>query len=453
MRVFLLNPPYVEGYCVARWESVSISKSHWYPIFLSYCTGLLEKHGHNCLLLDAQAESLSFNDCLKLAKKFSPDFTVVKPTLSAIKHHVKLANRIKDVTNSKIIFVGPWCSLLDKKIKNNDIDYIVKGEFDFIVKEIVEGRKGKGVIKAGRITQEELDALPWVTKVYDKFLNKNNYNIASLYHPFVDMFVESRKCYWAEKSGGCTFCLYPNTILEGKSKAVRDIEDVLDEIEFVSKNIKVKDIFFQDGTPSSKRLEKISDGIIRRGIDVSWGTYARADLSLKPHILKKMRKSGCHLLHVGCESFSDKILKNVNKGINTKILERSIKNINKANIDIHGDFIIGLPEETRETIKNTINWAKKQPIMFYQFSIPKPYPRTPYYEWLKKNNYLKNNKPNYPGLSFKEMEKLAKEAMKECYFNFYYIRKLLKRPAFFTRILFDGINTIPWMIWRKWKKQ
>jgi len=447
MKVLVLNPPYEKGYCVARWESVSISNSHWYPIFLGYLTGILEKYKHECKLVDAQADNISFDDTIEIAREFKPDFVVMKPTTTTIESNIKLGNIMKRLFGTKIIFVGPWTSVIDWSKYN--VDFVVKGEFEFVVKDIIDGKINEKIVYGGRLTQEQLDDLPWVTKIYHKHLNMKNFQIGSLKYPFYDMFVDRRKCYW----GKCTFCLYPHTIFKDDSIAQRKLEDVLDEIEWVVNNTKVKDIFFQDGTPSAKRLEEISDGIIEREIKISWSTYARGDLSLTPEILKKMKKSGCHVLHVGCESASNNILKTINKGITLEMLEESIRRMVGAGINVHGDFMIGLPGETKKTIQETVNWAKRQPILLYQFSIPKPYPDTPFYTWLKQNNYLKNGRPSYPNLSFEKMEQYAKEAMKSCYFNFYYIYKTMKHPRYAWRLFRAGLHTIPWLFWRRWKKQ
>ena len=69
MKVLLLNPPYLKGDIhSARWDSVTISGSYWYPIYLAYCTGLLGKHGHETMLVDAEADGLSFEDTFQRAK-------------------------------------------------------------------------------------------------------------------------------------------------------------------------------------------------------------------------------------------------------------------------------------------------------------------------------------------------------------------------------------------------
>jgi anaerobic magnesium-protoporphyrin IX monomethyl ester cyclase len=435
LKVILINPQYVQGYIhSARWDSLTISGSHWYPIFLAYCTSLLEKYGHECKLIDAEAENLTDTEVFKTARKFQPDFSVIYVSERGLKNNIELATKIKKQTKGKIIFVGPWCSMVSNEmLKTKIVDHVIDGEFEFVVKDIIEGKRKKRYIKSKRLTLEQLSELPWVTKIYAKHLNIRNYKIGSLWHPFVDLFT-GRKCYW----GKCTFCLWPNTIFKKGSYVSRDINDVLDEIAWAVKNIrpKIKEIFIQDDTPPAWRCKELAEGLIKRGIKIQWSTYARGDLTLTPKILSVMKKSGCHCLHVGYESGNDSILKNINKGVTVKGLETFTKWVTRAGIDIHADFMIGLPGETLETIRKTIDWAKKLNVVTYQFAPPKPYKCTPYYNWLIKNNCIdKKGNPNLPNMTYDEMVKWCKIAMRECYFNPEFIKRIMFKPHEIQRLL------------------
>jgi radical SAM superfamily enzyme YgiQ (UPF0313 family) len=452
MKVLLLNPHYLQGYIhSARWDSLTVSGSHWYPIFLAYATGLLEQSGHECRLIDAEADNLTDQEVLNVANDFKPDFTVVYISQKGLIKHQYLSSEIKTHTNSRIIFVGPWCSmpqvkefcLKDKKSKPL-VDHLIDGEFEFAVKDIVEGKENKKIITAGRLTSEQLNELPWVTKVYNKHLNIENYQIGSLWHPFVDMFT-GRKCYW----GKCTFCLWPSTIFKTGGYIARDIDDVLDEMGWAVKNIKpkIKEIYIQDDTPPAWRCKQLAEGIIERKIDIAWSTYARGDLTLTSKILKLMKKSGCHCLHVGYESGSNKILKKINKGVTREMLEKFTNLCNDASIDVHADFMIGLPGETEKTARETIEWAKKLNVVTYQFAPPKPYPCTPYYDWLIENELIdEKGRPEYKEMSYKEMVDWCKIAMKECYFNFGFLKRVIFKPNELKRLIRSAIFVIPYIL-------
>jgi len=455
MKVLLLNPPYLTGYIhSARWDGISVSGSHWYPIFLAYTTGLLKKYEHKCKLIDSEADSLTDNEVLKIVRKFKPDFTVVYISLKGLKDNLSISERIKNETGSKIIFVGPWCSMPEvKKLCIEDkkiVDHLIDGEFEFATKDIVEGKEKRKIIISNRLTSEQLNELPWVTKIYNKHLNIKNYKIGSLWYPFVDMF-SGRKCYW----GKCTFCLWPSTILKEDGYVFRDINDVLDEMEWAVNNIepKIKEIFIQDDTPPAWRCKQIAEGLIERNIKISWSTYARGDLTLTPEILKLMKKAGCHCLHVGYESSSNEILKKINKGVTKEMLEKFTQWCNDAGIDVHADFMIGLPGETDETARETIKWAKKLKVVTYQFAPPRPYPCTPYYNWLVKNKLIdKNERPEYKEMNYKEMVEWCKKATKECYFNFGFLKRVIFKPHELKRLIRSAIFVISY-IFKKTEKE
>jgi radical SAM superfamily enzyme YgiQ (UPF0313 family) len=447
MRVILINPQFFPGYIhSARWDSVTYSNTHWYPILLAYCTGLLEKHKHNCKLVDAEAENLNDKQVLEIANKFKPDFTVIYITERGLKANIRLAENIKNSTKSKIIFVGPWCSIVPKEIlKCKLIDFIIDGEFDYATLKVVEGKiKGKRYIKAPRLTAKQLNDLEWVTKVYKKHLNVYNYRVSSIKYPYIDVFT-GRKCYWSK----CIFCLWPFTVLEGGGYITRDLEDVLDEIEWASKNLPIKEIFIQDDTLPGERAKQLAEGILKRRIKINWACYARGDLSHTPEIVKLMKKSGCHCVHIGFESGSNDMLKIMCKGVTVENLKTVSNRFKEAGITVHGDFMIGLPGETEKTVRQTIDFAKSLDIETYQFAPPKVYMCTPLYNWFKNNNdgaYLDDGGyPNLKNMTYEQMVKWCKIALKESYLNRNFLRRALFHPSEFVRISRNALPVLKFM--------
>jgi len=104
--------------------------------------------------------------------------------------------------------------------------------------------------------------------------------------------------------------------------------------------------------------------------------------------LKAMKEAGCRLLIVGYESGDPQILKNIKKGATIDMAERFTANCKKLGLVIHGDFIVGLPGETRESIRKTIDFAKKLDNETIQVSIAHPYPGTEFYDYAKKNDLI-----------------------------------------------------------------
>ena len=104
--------------------------------------------------------------------------------------------------------------------------------------------------------------------------------------------------------------------------------------------------------------------------------------------LKAMKEAGCRLLIVGYESGDQQILKNIKKGATIDMAQRFTANCKKLGLVIHGDFIIGLPGETRESIRKTIDFAKRLDTETIQVSIAHPYPGTEFYDYVKKNDLI-----------------------------------------------------------------
>lgn len=464
MKVLLLNPPFKENYIrSARSTWPSISGSNWYPIFLAYATGWLEKHGHKAKLLDALVAHLSPAEVYSRVKQFRPEITALYISAESLTNDLKIGLKIKKINGSKIVLVGPWCSTHPQKIlsQNKEIDAIIPREFDQVLLDLankkppekIKGlvfRRGKEIMvnpERDFLKPEQLNQFPFVTEVYKKHLNIEKYHQASLLHPFVDLFT-GRGCSW----GKCSFCLWPNTIHRGAANyRTRSPENVIQELLFIKKELpEVKEVFFQDDTLPAWRAKEISQLIIKRKIKITWSCYARADALMDLKTLKLMKKAGCRFLHVGYESADPAILKNINKGTTPGIMKKFTEDAQKSGLKIHGDFILGLPGETEQTIKNTIKWAQELGIEGYQFFIPQPQPETPLFNYLKKKGCLKqNNQINYPQLTAEQLNYWRFKAMRSIYFTPKYLFNTLgslnsKDDLF--RLIRTGFFALPKML-------
>ncbi|MBI5701264.1 radical SAM protein [Candidatus Saganbacteria bacterium] len=439
MKVLLLNPPYEKHFIrSARWAAKSISGSNWYPIWLAYCTGLLGKQGHEAKLVDALVESYSIEKTVQIANKFSPGLTVIYISTASLASDVKVAELIKEKTGSKIVLVGPWCAVEPSDIINssNAVDAIALYEFDYTILEIAQEKELKDIKglwwkRGGEIirnplrepvTSEELNGFPFVTDVYKRHLDIRKYFQAPQLHPFVDLFT-GRGCAW----GKCVFCLWPYAMTKGAPYRMRKIENVIDEIKYIKKELSyVKEIFLQDDTLQADRAREFSKELLRNNIKTTWSCYSRANLDFDT--LKIMKESGCRGLHVGYESADPKILRSINKGVTVEEMEKFTNTAYDLGFIIHADFIIGLPGETTETIKTTIRWAKRLKAHSYQFVTPKAYRNTPLYTWAENHHIIKNGEAVISELSSNELDQWVNRAIKECHLNIYYLYRMMRRP-------------------------
>jgi radical SAM superfamily enzyme YgiQ (UPF0313 family) len=121
-------------------------------------------------------------------------------------------------------------------------------------------------------------------------------------------------------------------------------------------------------------------------LGLTWSCTSRVTTDFET--LKAMKEAGCRLLIVGYESGDQQILKNIKKGATVERARQFTKDCHKLGLVVHGDFILGLPGESRETIKNTINFAKELDVETIQVSVAHAYPGTELHEFALKNGFI-----------------------------------------------------------------
>jgi len=402
MKIYLLNPPFVPNFVrCGRWQGAAARSGGLdYPKWLAYATGVLEET-FEVRLVDAPARKLNKEDVIKDVKKFKPNLIVVDSNFSSLSNDINVTKSLKEHTGATTVLVGPPASQFPEQIlQNGGVDVVAKFEYDFTLREIAEAiEKGNGFkeIKGisykenGKIvhnpnreftTSEDLDNMPFVSEVYKKHLNIRDYFLSQSLYPEVQIFA-GRGC-----PHRCTFCSWPVTLMGRKYRA-RSAENIADEFEWIKENLpEVKEIFIEDDTftINKKLVRQFCEEIKNRKIDITWSCNARADLDYET--MKKMKETGCRLLIVGYESGSDEILKNIKKGITTEQMKNFTKEAKRAGLMIHGDFIIGLPGETKETADKTLKFIKELKPNILQVAIASPIPGTEFYEYVKKNEFL-----------------------------------------------------------------
>jgi radical SAM superfamily enzyme YgiQ (UPF0313 family) len=409
MKVWILNPPFLKKYSrPQRSPAVIKSGTLYYPIWLAYCAGVLEEDGHAVTFTDAPARGLDSKEILRQAKEVRPEMVVMDTSTPSIDNDIGVGGQIKRVLpQSFAVLVGTHVSALPEEtlLQSDSIDAVARRELEYTIRELAsllastslrppeEDRlrkiAGLSFRSNGRIIHnpdrpyiENLDDLPWVSRVYKKHLRIRDYFNPNALYPMVTL-ITSRGCPFR-----CTFCVYPQT-LTGRRYRFRSIEDVLDEMEFVAREFPdAKSIFFEDDTltANKKRCLELADAIIERGIKIPWTANSRVDLDLETML--KMKAGGCRELCVGFESGDQDVLNSMRKGIKPDRMFRFMKDARKAGIFIHGCFMVGFPGETLQGIKKTIDVAIKlnpDTVQFYPVMV---YPGTEAYEDYKERGWL-----------------------------------------------------------------
>jgi hopanoid biosynthesis associated radical SAM protein HpnJ len=446
MRTLFLNPPSFENFdggASSRWPASREIESYWYPVWLCYPAGMLA----DSKVVDAPPHHLSIDDTVQMARDF--EFLVLFTSTPGFNVDVKIAERMKDVNpRLKVCFVGPPVTIEPEKVlrTSSAIDFVIRREFDYQVVDYAKGKPAEELPGAsfrrpdGTVGHnpdgpvvENLDALPWAAKTYRRDLDFRRYNVPFLKNPFVALYT-SRGC-----PAMCTFCLWPQTH-SGHRWRLRSSDDVANEVRWIKDNFPgLKEVFFDDDTFNYQKKRTIELCEKLGPVGVTWSCTSRVTTDYDT--LKAMKEAGGRLMIVGYESGDQQILKNIKKGATIEMARRFTENAHKLGLTIHADFIIGLPGETRESIRRTIDFAKSLDCETVQVSIAHPYPGTEFYDHVKQNGLITldsmtdeggHQLPNiiYPGLDRAELVDWVERFYGEYYFRPKAVWRIVRKAIF-----------------------
>lgn len=429
MKVCLVSPPYNS----AVKSVVGVSSP---PLGLAYLASVL-RGNHEVKIIDSNILNYYIEDVKRELRDFYPDIvgiTSVTPSIPQAYHVAKIAKEVRD--DCTVLIGGPHATFLPHQtLKECEfIDIVVKGEGEETVQELTKAieneelEKVKGITfrKGSQIISNEprpfikdIDKIPFPSR---DLLPTDKYQF---YGEKYTAMLTSRGCPF-----GCSFCA--SSRLFGGYWRGRSPENVLEEIETVYEDYKLRNIEFVDDTFTldMNRAEKICNGIMEHGWDISWGASSRVDTITKS-LIEKMRRAGCWILFLGIESGCQRILNAIGKKIAIEQVKKTVKAVKQAGIKVLGSFILGFPEDNAESVKQTINFAKSLDLDYAEFSMLTPYPGTPIFDYATQNNLLLTRDwPKYtavePVMQVKDMnEKQLKSFLQKAYLSFYLRPKIV----------------------------
>lgn len=357
--VVLLQPP---GACRAFTRSGSI-----YPP-LGLCQLAAMAAPDDVAVLDADGLGLDDAQVVRVLERLRPrlvGMTVNSYTLELIERHAAAFASM----GLPVMVGGPHASLApaDVFIRCPSVHYVVRGEGEVIFSEIIAR------LRAG----QELDGLPGlcarrpdeglaldatILQVRDfedlpfprlEGLPLDSYTCPDArLRPLVTMMT-TRGC-----PHRCAFCSSPAVL--GKKVRGHDVTAVLGELERLRWTLGVREISFVDDvfTVNARRAMHLCEGMIGRGLGLSWFCNARAD-QITPPLAEVMARAGCHQVYLGFESGSQAILDGVNKGASVEELERGAAILKEVGISRSVGFVIGLPGENDSTVEASIELARR----------------------------------------------------------------------------------------------
>ncbi len=414
-------------------------------------------------LIDAPPARLTMADVLPHAK--THDLLIIHTSTPSFANDVKVAEAFKAENPAMMIgFIGakvavqPEESLARAKV----LDFVAGNEFDFTIKEIAEGKPlaevdgimyraadGALIKNKDRAILHDMDQLPFVTEAYKKHLRIEDYFIGYLLHPYISIYT-GRGC-----KSHCTFCLWPQTV-GGHKYRTRSVENVIAEIRAAKAAFpQVKEFMFDDDTFTDDlpRAEAIAKELGKMG--VTWSCNAKANVPYKT--LKVLKENGLRLLLVGYETGNQQILYNIKKGMRIDVAKQFTKDCHALGIKIHGTFIVGLPGESRETLQETIEFAKEINPHTIQVSLAAPYPGTFLYNQAVKEGWLDVEHAelidehgvqiaplHYPHLSHTEIFNSVETFYRKFYFRtpkiLSILNEMIRSPDMMKRRLREGVE-------------
>ncbi|MEI8012906.1 MAG: radical SAM protein, partial [Candidatus Omnitrophota bacterium] len=406
MKILLVNFPWKKGHywgvrAGSRWPHIKTPEENNYspfPFFMAYAAALLKREGFDVTVIDALADKIPVNKFVEQVIAGHWDLLVGETSPPSLDNDLKILERLpKDIP---VALAGPEANIKTTHFLQQypAIRYVFQGEYEMTLLELVRCLSAKKVvadvdgliwrdhdkiiINPRRPLLENLDDLPWPLRdglpIY-----KYSDTPGGIPAPSVQMW-SSRGCPYH-----CAFCVWPQLMYGNRRYRTRSIIDVVDEMEYLVNKSGFKSIYFDDDTMNigKLRMMELSREIIRRKLNIPWAMMARADI-MDEDILTALHSAGLEAIKYGVESADQQLLNNIHKGMDLVKTEKMIRFTKSLGIKTHLTFSFGLPGETHETIKKTINFALSLDPDSLQFSINTAFPGTSYFDELNQKGFI-----------------------------------------------------------------
>jgi len=377
-RVLLITPPYHCG--------VLESAGTWMPLGMVYVAGSLQKAGYEVRIYDAMSKFHTLDDIRRRIEELRPDAVGTSAYTSSLYEAIRVLRTAKDINPDIITFLGGihptfrWEEILQKE--GNTVDFVIRGEGEVTTTELLNhvfagtslnvsglayARNGKITCTKERPLIVNLDSLPAAWNLVEwedyTFKTKKNSTLA--------VVSSSRGC-----TQKCTFC--SQRLFWREKWRARSPENFVSELEYLNTIYGVNVAMIADETPTfdRSRWEKILDLLIARELDLELLMETRVDDILRDKdIIYKYKKAGILHIYVGAESASQATLTRFQKNLMIEQSKEAIDLINNAGMVSETSFVLGMPDETPDSIKAAQKLAQyyNPDLAFFLAIAPWPY--------------------------------------------------------------------------------
>lgn len=407
-----------------------VANDNYFPMGLLYLATISKNNMADVKILDINnyfyGQCPDENDFNKYAEDtlpkflldYKPDIVCMGCTFSGAFKGLKItAKKIKEMSpKTPIIIGGIHPTVFAREIlgKYSFIDYVVIGEGESVFLQLfkhltnnTESLPSDGIafrvgneIKIFPKTkfEENLDALPFpdysIIDINEYHMDTSNWfspKKINVGQPFT--IISSRSC-----PNSCTFCSMK--LVQGPRFRFRSSENVLMEMESLYNNYGVRYFQFMDDnvTFDKKRIIDICNGIRKRNMNIQFDTPNGVAINrLDKEVVAAMVGAGMVCTCLAIESGSAFIRnKAMNKGLSDEKIYEVVSECAKyKSLFIKGFFIIGMPEETRETLNDTYEMIKNLPLDKINVNFVAPYPGTKLFNYCMENNLLPQKTEEY----------------------------------------------------------
>lgn len=460
-RILLINPPSGlyrrDDRCQSRVEEQTV-RIIFPPIDLAYLAAVAEQYNVECRISDYPAENKGWDAFIYDLKKFSPQLLILDITAATLERDLR-ACRIAKELNPAIITAakGEYLSVLGEEVlkKFKELDLIFLGEAEPTLAHILSAgldettkgiiwRKTDGniIVSQEQPLVENLDALPFPAR---HLLNNELYRSPETNNKLTVVHA-NRGC--PEK---CIFC--PAGRLSDFKLRLRSPQNVVAELSECVHKFGISEFLLHGDTFTMRKswVIELCQRIVEANLNIRWGCNSRVD-TMDDERAEWLKRAGCWVVAFGVESGSQLLLDKMKKATRVEQAIKAVEICKRHGLRTHAFFVIGLPWETRETLKETLNLARKLNTDFFDINIAYPLPGTEFYEIALKDNLIISPQALSTGsygqaavrsyeLSAEELTRWRKSALLKLYFRPQYIIKTLITAAASPRILFNYLRS------------